>query len=246
MRAKDAVGLEEDRLRTTLHDDSVRPYEIGEALLADLPTVPGEENLGALYKEALDRRLELRSITESARGLRMQASANKMDMFPKLDAIGTAQDANPNPRYFPPTQVWHQSWGVGGAITWSDVDVLLGITNGHANEARAELTEAQALSMRDGIRDEVMQAFQAVHEAEAAIESTKQSLAAAEESYRVRRALFRADRATSTELSDSENALTRARFDVVNARIDLRIARVRLVHATGRDDVSGADRASAP
>ncbi|MGO8996083.1 MAG: TolC family protein [Polyangiaceae bacterium] len=246
VRAKDAVGLEEDRLRTTLHDDSVRPYEIGEALLADLPTVPGEENLGALYKEALDRRLELRSITESARGLRMQASANKMDMFPKLDAIGTAQDANPNPRYFPPTQVWHQSWGVGGAITWSDVDVLLGITNGHANEARAESTEAQALSMRDGIRDEVMQAFQAVHEAEAAIESTKQSLAAAEESYRVRRALFRADRATSTELSDSENALTRARFDVVNARIDLRIARVRLVHATGRDDVSGADRASAP
>jgi outer membrane protein TolC len=127
---------------------------------------------------------------------------------------------------------------VGGAITWSDTDILLGMTNGSANEARAKSTEAQALSMRDGIRDEVMQAFQAVHEAEVAIDSTKQSLAAAEESYRVRRALFRADRATSTELSDSENALTRARFDVVNARIDLRVARVRLVHATGRDDTS--------
>ncbi len=78
-----------------------------------------------------------------------------------------------------------------------------------------------------------------------AIDSTQRSLASAEESYRVRRALFRADRATSTELTDSENALTGARFDAVNARIDLRIARVRLTHATGRDDTgSRQDSAS--
>ena len=236
VRAKNAVALEEDRLRTSLHDDSSRGYEIGEPLLADLAADPGQESFNALYTDALGQRIELRSITETARRLRLQATANKMDILPKLDAIGTAQYANPNPRYFPPTNAWNGTWGVGGAITWSDVDVLLGITNGSANEARAKSTEAQALAMRDGIRDEVMQAFQAVHEAEAAIDSTKQSLAAAEESYRVRRALFRADRATSTELSDSENALTRARFDVVNARIDLRVARVRLLHATGRDD----------
>jgi len=240
VRAKDAVALEEDRLRTALHDDAGRPYEIGEALLADLSPLPGEESFNALLSEAVSRRPELQSIVESARGLRKQAAANKVDILPKLDAIGTAQYANPNPRYFPPTNVWNGTWAVGGAITWSDADILSGMTNGSANEARAKSTEAQALSMRDGIRDEVMQAFQAVHEAEVAIESTKQSLAAAEESYRVRRALFRADRATSTELSDSENALTRARFDVVNARIDLRVARVRLVHATGRDDTSGS------
>ena len=239
VRAKDAVALEEDRLRTALHDDSGRPYEIGEALLADLAPIAGEESFNSLLSEAINKRPELRSMIETARGLRSQAAANRMDILPKLDAIGTAQYANPNPRYFPPTPTWNGTWGVGGAITWNDVDVLLGSTNGSANEARARSTEAEALSMRDGIRDDVLQGFQAVHEAEIAIESTTQSLASAEESYRVRRALFRADRATSTELSDSENALTRARFDVVNARIDLRIARVRLVHATGRDDTAG-------
>jgi outer membrane protein len=240
VRAKNAVALEEDRLRTAVHDESGHAYEIGEMLLTDPPPVPGEENFNALFAEAVRQRAELRSITETARSLRLQASASKADILPKLDAIGTAQYANPNPRYFPPQDAWNGSWGFGGAITWSDTDILLGITNGSANEARAQSTEAQAFAMRDGIRDEVLQAFQAVHEAEAAIESTKQSLAAAEESYRVRRALFRADRATSTELSDSENALTRARFDVVNARIDLRIARVRLLHATGRDEAPGA------
>jgi outer membrane protein TolC len=244
VRAKDAVLLEEDRLRTALHDDSAHGYEIGEALLDDLAPIPGEENFGALFTEAVDKRFELRSIMETARGLHMQASANKMDILPKLDAIGTAQYANPNPRYFPPSATWNGTWGVGGAITWTDTDILLGVTNGSANEARAQSTEAQAFEMRDGIRDEVMQAFQAVHEAEAAIDSTKQSLVAAEESYRVRRALFRAERATSTELSDSENALTRARFDVVNARIDLRVARVRLLHATGRDGALGGTSGS--
>jgi outer membrane protein TolC len=240
VRAQNAVALEEDRLRTALHDESGQGYEIGEQLLADLPVLQGEDNFNSLFTEAQSRRYELRSITETARGLRAQAFANKTDMLPKLDAIGTAQYANPNPRYFPPTNAWNASWGIGGAVTWSDVDFLLGVTNGSANEARAASTEAQALSMRDGIRDEVLQAFQATREAEVAIDSTKESLAAAEESYRVRRALFRADRATSTELSDSENALTRARFDVVNARIDLRVARVRLLHATGRDDTSGS------
>jgi outer membrane protein TolC len=242
VRAKNAVALEEDRLRTAIHDETARSYEIGEELLTDPAPVASENDFKALLTEAVSQRAELRSITETARGLRLQATASKSDMLPKLDAIGSAQEANPNPRYFPPPKdgAWNGSWSVGGALTWTDTDFLLGLTNGSANESRAQSAEAQALAMRDGIRDEVLQGFQAVHEAEAAIESTKQSLAAAEESYRVRRALFRADRATSTELSDSENALTRARFDVVNARIDLRVARVRLLHATGRDDAPNA------
>jgi outer membrane protein TolC len=238
VRARNVVSLEEDRLRTSLHDPEGR-YEIGEPLLADLPALDGEENFGALYTEALGHRAELRSIIETATGLHAQASSERVGLLPRLDGTGSAQYANPNPRYFPPSAVWNGTWSLGAAITWSATDAILGGTNASNSEARASSAEAQAQSMREGIRDEVIQSWQAVKEAEVAIESTKRSLAAAEESYRVRRALFRAERATSTELSDSENALTRARFDVVNARIDLRIARVRLVHATGRDDAGG-------
>jgi outer membrane protein TolC len=236
VRATNAASLEEDRLRTAMHDPPGARYEIGEPLLADLPPVPGESDFNALLNEALSERAELKSLGEAARGLRAQAAASRYDILPKLDGIGQAIYANPNPKYFPPESVWNGTWAVGGAITWSDVDVLLGATNGSANEAKARSTEAQALAMRDGIRDDVLAAWQSVKEAEVAIDSTQRSLASAEESYRVRRALFRADRSTSTELTDSENALTGARFDAVNARIDLRIARVRLTHATGRDD----------
>jgi outer membrane protein TolC len=245
VRATNAATLEEDRLRTAMHDPPGARYESGEPLLSDLPPLQGESDFNALLSEGLSERSELKSLGEAARGLRAQAAASRFDILPKLDATGTAKYADPNPTYFPPTSVWNGTWGVGGAITWSDTDVLLGVTNGSANEAKARSTEAQALAMRDGIRDEVLAAFQAVKEAEVAIDSTQRSLASAEESYRVRRALFRADRATSTELTDSENALTGARFDAVNARIDLRIARVRLTHATGRDDTgSRQDSAS--
>ena len=238
VRAKNAVVLEEDRLRTALHDGQGAPYEIGEPLLADLAPIPGQNDFNSLLSESLGHRPELASMLETARSLHAQASASRVDVLPKLDAIGSAQYANPNPKYFPPANVWNGTWLAGGAITWSDVDVLVGVTTGSGSESRARASEAQAAQMRDGIRDEVLSAWQSVREAEVAIDSTKRSLAAAEESYRVRRALFRADRATSTELSDSENALTRARFDTVNARIDLRIARVRLIHSTGRDDTA--------
>ncbi len=236
VRAKNAVMLEADRLHTTLHDPSSAPYEIGEPLLADLPPMEGEQEFAPLFDEAIRKRVELRAITETAIGLRKQASSERTGLYPRLDGVASGVYANPNPRYFPPSQVWNGTWAVGAAVTWAATDAILGGTSANASEARAASAEAQAQAMRDGIRDDVMASWQAVHEAEVAIDSTKRSLAAAEESYRVRRALFRADRATSTELSDSENALTRARFDTVNARIDLRIARVRLAHATGRDD----------
>jgi outer membrane protein TolC len=80
-----------------------------------------------------------------------------------------------------------------------------------------------------------MQAFRAVQDAELAIETTARSLSAAEAAYDVRRAQFRAAQATSTELSEAETTLTQARFAAIDARIELRMARARLVHATGRE-----------
>jgi outer membrane protein TolC len=102
-------------------------------------------------------------------------------------------------------------------------------------EAKAAATEAGKQAMVDGLRVEVMQAWQAAREADAALATTARGLASAEEGYRVRRDLFVNGRATSAELTDAETDLTRARLEAVNARIDTRSARVRLVHAVGRD-----------
>jgi outer membrane protein TolC len=51
----------------------------------------------------------------------------------------------------------------------------------------------------------------------------------------VRRLLFLNGRATSVELTDAETERSRAQLEVIGARIDHRIAEVRLAHATGND-----------
>jgi outer membrane protein TolC len=72
-----------------------------------------------------------------------------------------------------------------------------------------------------------------VDEAEIALRTTERGLAAAEESYRVRKLLFANGRATTVEVLDAEADLTQARYDAVGARIDRRVARAQLARAIG-------------
>ena len=207
-------------------DDSARAYEIGEPLLADLPAIPGEENFNALFTEALNRRPELRSIIESARGLRMQAG-NKMDILPKLDAHRYRPVREPEPALLPADERVERHLG---RRRRDHLERHRRPPRHHQRAARtkprAQSTEAQALSMRDGIRDEVMQAFQAVHEAETAIDSTSRA------SPRPRSRTASAAPSSAPTAPRAPSSPTRrtpsprARFDVVNARIDLRVSRV--------------------
>src|SRR5262249_25819147 len=89
-------------------------------------------------------------------------------------------------------------------------------------------------------------ALQAVDVARSAQLTTARGLVSAQESYRVRRALFQNAHATSVELTDAETELTRAWLDRVSAHIDARIADVALRHAVGSDHDSGARSAAGP
>ena len=71
-------------------------------------------------------------------------------------------------------------------------------------------------------------------EARVAEQTTARGLAAAQESYRARRLLYQNGRATTVELLDAETDLTRARLDALGARIDERVASVRLAYALGQ------------
>lgn len=124
---------------------------------------------------------------------------------------------------------------MGAQLSITLNDVLASAPAASGAEARAAAIRAQRGALADGLKIEVVQAHQALGEARFAIDSTGRGLAAAEESYRVRRALFQNGRATSVELTDAETDLTRARLEEINARVDLRVAIVRLLHATGRD-----------
>jgi outer membrane protein TolC len=80
-----------------------------------------------------------------------------------------------------------------------------------------------------------MAARQQVEEARVAESTTLRGLLAAEESYRARHLLYQNGRATTVELLDAETDLTGARLDAIDARIDARVAEVRLARSVGRN-----------
>jgi outer membrane protein TolC len=237
-RSKNLMDLSEKQLRVAMHANDDETLGLGESLEGPLPPVQG--NLKQMTTEALVARPEIKSADANADAARKQAEAAKAGRYPNLSAFADGILGNPNPRYFPPTQDWFGTWDLGAQLTWSPNDVPL--ANGSASDAesRAAAVEANKNNVRDSIEIEVTQTLQAVREADFAIESSTRELASAEEAYRVARELFNNGRGTSTTLTDAETDLTRSRLDLLNAKADARVARVRLDHALGRDVPSRA------
>ena len=234
-QTKNSVLIATERLRVIMHEQEAVNHDIGENILADLPALENTGDFEKAYTEALSKRLELRVLAENEAGLNEQVTAVESARYPRLDAQANALLANPNQRYFPPTDTFKPTWDVSVVLSWTPTGWFATSAAAKVVEARAAELAAQRQNLRDGLRMEVNQAIIAAREAEFALTSTRQALAASEESYRARRELFRAGKSTMVEVTDAETNLTRARLDVVNAHISVRITRVQLEHALGRD-----------
>jgi len=241
-RTKNLVSFTEAQLRIVMHGGPPGPLAVGEGVQADLPPLSPPPTLAALSEQALSDRLELRSMAASTASLQAQASAARSASVPAVTLVAGMTLANPNSRYMPPEATFKSSWDWGVQATWSPNDALTGIFNGKSLDARARANDAQLRATQDSLRLEVADALQQVENADAAVVSTAQGLAAAEEGYRVRRLLFLAGRATSVELTDAETDLTRSRQASLDAHVDQRISRERLRHSTGQDVTAGTDR----
>jgi outer membrane protein len=228
VRARSGAGVAEKRLRILIGGSE--PLAIGEDVLADLPPIATDR----LVKGALAARPELRALGDSIDAIDAERRLERARFLPRLDLVGNAAYANPNPRAFPQEDEFAAVWDVSAILSWSFEEVPRAREAQRRAEARRRQVEAERRQAADGILLEVTAAAARVNEAEQAITASRRSLAAAEEAYRVRQRLFEVGSATSTELGDAETELTRARFGLIDASIDLRVARVDLERAAGR------------
>jgi outer membrane protein TolC len=235
---KAAVAVTERQVRVAMHAGEDEKLEPGDALDAALPPQP--ENLKTLVAEGQAHRPEVKSIDKNAESARKSADVQRAGKWPVVSGFGDVTYANPNPRRFPASQDWFPTWSVGAQVTWSPNDFLTAGPGAADFEARANALEAQKGTVRDGVELEVTQAYHDVISADAALTTTQRQLASAVEGERVARELFVAGRGTATTLIDAERDLTQARFSHLDARVNVRIARIRLDHALGRDTRAGA------
>ncbi len=229
-RASDAAARSEDRLRTIIGATDGEPLAVGEDIATIDPAALSQVRAASpssLWRTAAGRRPETLALRAAERSAESDAKAARADLFPRLSAFGEVAYDNPNARAFPQEDEFSTSWTVGLELSW-DFNLALGAPRA-ADEARARARarRAQVAQQAELVRDEVLAARQAVDQAEVAISVGERGLAAAEEGYRVRRALQGAGRATAVEVIDSETELTRARVALIDARIDLHVALVR-------------------
>jgi outer membrane protein len=238
IRAKNSRDLAELSLSVSMRDTAKVPYAVGEDVFApaqELAQLPAAE---AAYREALSKRVELKTLGANESALREQARVARASNYPRLDAQANALYANPNPRIFPQEEKFRATWDVGVVLSWTPTDIPQAQAQTANAEARVKELEASRTELAEALRLEVTQALTAADEARHAIQVSGHVLSAAEEGYRVRRELFRAGRATLVEVTDAETELTRARIDLVNAHVGARIALSELRHALGRDVAS--------
>ena len=167
-------------------------------------------------------------------------------MLPRFDLFANAAYANPNSRVFPQTEEFTGTWEAGAQLAWTLSDVPGASASTRATEARAEALRAERRALADQIQSEVFSAHRSLLQELGTVKTSARRLAAADESYRVRRLLFQTGKATSVELLDAEVELTRARLEALYARVDARVALVRLNYALGRSQPKAARSAATP
>jgi HAE1 family hydrophobic/amphiphilic exporter-1 len=234
-RTKTAVDLAAKRLEIMMGVPSPGNFEIGEDVLTVPPDIVLEEE--AAVREATSNRAELQAIETSIRALTSQQKMASAANYPRLDAQGRVNYANPNERFFPGDGKFHATWDVSVLLSWTPTDLLGADAATSEVNSQIQVLAAQRLDMTEALRLEVANALANAANARQAIDVVHEQLAASEEGFRTRGQLYRAGKATSVELIDAETDLTRSRLDVVNAYVDLHVARAQLLHALGRDQL---------
>jgi outer membrane protein TolC len=224
----------EEQLRVVIGLTADRPLAIGTDVMHEQPAGVAD-SLQTVEDQALSRRLEIRALDETELSLKETVKIARAGYLPRVDGFADATMANPNPRVLPATDKFYGTWDLGARLTWTINDSFTAAGATAEAKARAASIAEQKGTLKDGLRVEVTSAYSDVQKAAVTIEAADRQVVAAEESYRVRRELFRNGKATSVDLVDAETEVTRARLARLNARIGLLVARVRLEHATGRD-----------
>lgn len=179
-------------------------------------------------------RPQIRALSERTRGFREQLRAATAARIPAVDFFGRYLYARPNPYFFAEQDAFRGTWELGFTAS-------LGIWEGgrlaaQASEARARLeaAEARLAETREQVAVDEARLRLEVQRAEEAMAVAAQTVAEAEESYRVVREQFREGAALSSDVLDAEEALRRATARVVEARTDYAIARAAVLNALGQ------------
>jgi outer membrane protein TolC len=160
--------------------------------------------------------------------------ASRANRRPTVAVGGGVDYARPNPRIFPRSREWNESWDASVQFNWTFWDA--GRTGAAVAEAGAaeRAAESRLREFDRLLALEVRQRQLDLASAAAAIAAATDGVRSAAEARRVVGDRFAAGVATSTEVLDAHVALLQAELDRTEAIAAARLAEARLARALGR------------
>ena len=203
--------------------------------LATLAAAPASsESPAALTDLARTERPERRALADRVEASEARGSAVAAAARPQIALGGGYDYARPNPRIFPRSGEWRDSWDLSVSVTWLLWD---------GGRRRAE--QAEALAGARGARSrvaefdrqvafEVRQRWLDLDSSRAAVTAADDGLRSATEARRVVGERFDAGVAISADVLDAEIAVLQAALDRTRALANVRLAEARLQRVVGR------------
>jgi outer membrane protein TolC len=231
IEARNTRAITEADLRRLLGVDGDERIEPDVALDGPRDTAVPVERLAA---DARGQRPERRALEQRASAAQSREDAVASASRPQLAVTAGYDYARPNPRIFPRSGAWHDSWDVSINATWLLWD------GGRRAAERAEaaaVTRAAETRVREFDRlvaFEVRQRWLEVDSSRAAIAAAEDGVRAAVEARRVVGERYTAGVATSTDVLDAETAVLQAQLDRTRAVANARLAEARLRRAVGQ------------
>jgi len=232
IEARHASELALAELRRLVGLDAALPVRLTSGL--EQARAPDTADLAAQVERAQAARPERAALSQ-----RIDAAAARVDAAgsprkPTVALNGGLDYARPNPRFFPRSRDWRDSWDVSVNASWLLWDA--GRRAADVAEASATRTALQArLQEFDSlVALEVRQRRLDVDAGRAAARAAADGLRSATEARRVVGERFAAGVATSTDVLDAQVALLVAELDRMRALAGVRLAEARLARALGQ------------
>ena len=186
-----------------------------------------EGELPPLVVKALRERSEIRSAALTAEAASASSRSRTYDMLPEVDLEAGYMHMTGQ------TFVKPDSAFIGLRAGWQIWDWGARWYQHRAAASQAVAARAQADDARRRVETDVAAKLANVRATASALETGRTTIGSAEEAYRVTALLLATGSANTTDLLDSQSALTQARLNFARARYEYALARIRLSRALG-------------
>ncbi len=243
-----AVQTERDRaeLRRLLAASDAAVAQDRLAVLLDLPigsrVEPTDEldlaaaprDVGALVAEAFTQRPERQAALERIAAAEAHLDGAKALGKPVVAADGRLRYSNPDRRVVPPEYDFRVGWDVSIGVTYNIFDGGKRDAAAAAAVAEIDVARRRTQELERSIRREVVESYQRLDTARAAVSVAEQGIVSASENTRVTADLYQEGVLPSSDRLDAQIAELLSRLELTDALAKVEMARAALDRAVGQ------------